>query len=90
MKFTVTHAPDSMGHQIALTVDGESAAISRVQVALDGVSIDDDSLDPPSVQYNRQFRHVGSLTPGDDHTLVVTATDSSGKDFSSTTVWTDP
>ena len=89
MKFTVTHAPDGMGHHIAVAIDGAGAAIASVRCTLDGVDLVEQALDDPSAQYSVEFRHVGSLTPADDHTLVVTARDSDGAASNDTMVWTD-
>ena len=89
MKFAVSYAADGEGFRITLSVDGEALALSEVTITLDDVELASETLRPNTSQYSRELRHVGSITPGDDHQLEVVAIDARGDDHRSTTTWTD-
>lgn len=90
MEFVLSHSPDVINHRIDVTVKAAGGqVIISASTKLDGGVLATDSVDPPSVQYERHFRQVGIRSPGLKHTLVVTARDQSGKEESATKIWED-
>jgi hypothetical protein len=90
MEFILNHSPDVINQHIDVTVKaGKDQIIVFVCTKLDGISLADDPLDPPSVQYERSFSQVDLRSPSLKHTLVVTARDQNGKQESATKTWTD-
>jgi hypothetical protein len=63
--------------------------IASVRTTYDDSELADDDLSPNEVQYQRIFKQIGGYTPGDTHTVQVTATNNSGKSQTSTRTWTD-
>ncbi len=90
MRFTLKNSPDVMGHKIeVLVVAGEGEAIARVVTTFENSDLANDSLSPLQVQYERVFRKVGGITPGANHTVLITAENDKGDSQSASRTWTD-
>lgn len=90
MQFTLDHSRDVINQRIHVLVRSDAARlIVRVRTTLDMFVLGDDPVDPPSVQYERTFRQVGTGGPGQNHKLVVTARGQDGNEESATSLWQD-
>lgn len=90
LKFTIDVQRESMGEGIGVKVVADPGQqITEVKITLDGSTLADDQLATPSVQYERSFDHAGEALPGNEHQLLVTATDQEGKNESAVKIWTD-
>lgn len=90
MKFTLNHKRDIIGNEIFVKVVREKEQlISAIETELDGFVLGIDRLGDPSVQVERSFRQAGVAGPGDEHTLVVRATDTEGNKEAATRIWVD-
>ena len=90
MKFSLKNSPDGMGNRIDIQVNAEQGEeISSVSTYFDEVSLAEDSLTPPEVQYERVFRQVGGFTPGQLHTVRVNATNNHGVSQFASRSWQD-
>ena len=91
MKFKTSHARSISGNNITVSIEGEhDEQMIQVLVELDGFTLADDSLQPPSQSYENNFSNAGDAGPLMEHKLVVTATTTDNAAHSSTTIWTDP
>jgi hypothetical protein len=91
VKFKTSHARSVSGNNIVVSIEGErNEQMIEVQVELDGFTLADDSLQPPSQSYENNFSNAGDAGPLMEHKLVVTATTSDNVAHGSTTIWTDP
>jgi hypothetical protein len=90
MKFKVTHSRAFIGSDINVEIvaDGNET-IRSVNISLDGSTLDESDLDVGTSQYQREFRGVGDVNTGMDHTLVAAAMDQDLNPHSSQTRWTD-
>lgn len=89
MEFTLTHTRKTIGQEIEVKVEAdEDQKISLVRTEFDGSTLADDALASPTVQYDRTFEGAGAGI-GQQHTLVVTATDEDGNSESATKMWID-
>lgn len=90
MKFAVEHERDAIGNRIDLTVTSEAQRlVARVKTTLDGSTLEDETLDTPSLQYQRTFRQAGSAGVGQTHVLVVEAFDEKYQSEAATSRWED-
>lgn len=90
MHFSVTHNRAPIGQNISVSVAADgSETISSVDVELDGFTLDDYEAPPGTQSYEKDFNGVGDASPGQDHTLTVSAEDQNGNPHSSATQWTD-
>ena len=90
MRFTLGHSRAVMGQDISVAVEGGEGQIVRlVETDLDGFTLGQDTLDLPSVSYEREFRQAGDAAPGMDHKLTVVASDDQGRQERATRIWTD-
>jgi hypothetical protein len=90
MRFTLSHERVVIGHRISVkVVAGSNEVIARVTTKLDGRELGDDRLKPEEVQYERSFEQQGGAGPGQDHVLMVSATDGDGKIRTASQRWTD-
>ncbi len=90
MTFTATHTRDLVGTDITVTATaGPKEQIATVTVAYDGDQLEEEELEAGSEEYSRSFSQVGSVSPGMDHTLVISVIDAAGQPHSATTRWTD-
>jgi hypothetical protein len=90
MQFSLSNTRDVVGHKIDVQVKADQGeSIASVRTELDGFSLAHDDLNPPEVQYERIFRHVGRVTPGQNHSLEVTATNDQGMSEVASRRWTD-
>lgn len=90
MKFVVEHERDATALRIDFTVTSDAQRlIARVRTTLEGFALEDETLDTPSVQYQRTFRMVGSAGSGQTHVLVVMAFDEKDQSEASTSKWED-
>jgi hypothetical protein len=79
-----------IGHRITVkVVAAGSEEIERVVTRLDGRVLGDDRLTPPEAQYERIFEQVGGAGPGQDHVVLVSATDGDGETRNASQRWTD-
>lgn len=90
MQFVATHQRVFSGNNISVQVNaGSNESIQSVEVDLDGSTLDSQDCEPGTESYTRDFSDVGSASPGEDHTVVVKATDQNGTPHSATMRWTD-
>jgi hypothetical protein len=90
MQFTLNQTRATIGQNIDVTVDaGSGQTIAEVVTQMDGFTLADDTLPESTVHYERSFPHAGSGTTGATHTLVVTATDQTGRSVSAMKMWMD-
>jgi hypothetical protein len=90
VRFSLSHERMVIGHRISVKIVAASdEVIVRVVTKLDGRKLGDDQLTPAEVQYERSFEQVGGAGPGQDHVLLVSATDSDGSARSASRRWTD-
>lgn len=88
MTIQSTHSKDpAIAWDVTLTVNGEKAEeiISRVAVQINGSTLFDDELDPPSNTWKKEFLQKG-IYPGLNK-LVVTAQNQDGKSKTYTEEW---
>jgi hypothetical protein len=91
VKFKTSHARSVSGNNIVVSIEGEhDEQMIEVLIELDGFTLSDDSLQPPSQSYEKDFSNAGDAGPLMEHKLVVTATTTDDAVHSSTTIWTDP
>ena len=90
MKFAATHARAFSGTDISVTVTAaDKESIAEVTVVYDGETLEEMELASGTESYERNFSGAGASAPGEEHTLVVTATDADGQAHSATTRWND-
>ena len=90
MRFTISQKRATIGHRISVKVTASAKEeIKRVSVSLDGRKLDAETLTPPEVQYERVFNQVGGGGPGQEHVLVVKATNTDGKTQVASRRWND-
>ncbi len=90
MTFTAVHTNGLIGTDITVTVAaGAKESIATVTVTYDGEDLEEQEFADGTENYSRTFSHVGDVSPGAEHTLVVTAVDAGGFPHSATTRWSD-
>lgn len=90
MRFLLRQKRAMIGHTITVKVTaGTAEEIKRVTISLDGRKIDSETLSPPEVQFERIFNQVGGAGPGQDHVLIVRATNSEGDTKVASYRWND-
>lgn len=90
MRFSLNHRRVVIGHSISVKVVASgSERIVRVLTRLDGSKLGEDRLTPGEVQYERIFERAGGAGPGQEHTLMVSATDADGETRTASLRWQD-
>ena len=90
MEFKISAGRDVMNQWLDVVVTAPAPQlIANVTTELDGFSIGDDDLNPPERSYERIWHQVGTGTPNQTHTAVVTATDQNGNEESGSETWQD-
>ncbi len=74
---------------INVKLDDLTLKEARVVTTFENLDLANDSLSPSQVQYERIFRKVGGVTPGANHTVLVTAENDKGDSQSASRTWTD-
>jgi len=90
MRFSINQKRATIGHRISVKVTASAGEeLKRVAVTLDGRKIETETLSPPEVQFERVFNQVGGGGPGQDHVLIVKATNTEGKTKVASRRWND-
>jgi hypothetical protein len=90
MKFQLRHCRATQGNDVFVAVQAEvGEVIESVSTVLDGFSLAEDPLDPPTVAYENEWHQAGDAAPLTEHNLEVTATDGKGRATIATHRWTD-
>jgi hypothetical protein len=89
MTIEITHKRALTGNDITVKATDEKKGVSTVETKLDGFMIGRDTMDSGSLSYERTFTCQGSFTPGDEHTVEVTASNGAGRFSRATHKWTD-
>jgi len=90
MRFSLSQKRATMGHTIAVKITASAnEVLKRVAITLDGRKIETETLVPPEVQYERVFNQVGGAGPGQDHVLIVKATNTDGQTMVASRRWND-
>lgn len=90
MRFSLNHRRALIGHDTTVKVTAAAKeTIARVTTELDGRSLAKDALSPPEVQYERSFHQVGGAGPGQQHVLIVRATNGEGEAAIASLRWND-
>ena len=90
MRFLLKQKRAMIGHTITVKVTASAnEEIKRVAISLDGRKIDSENLSPPEVQFERIFNQVGGAGPGQDHVLIVRATNTEGETKVASHRWND-
>lgn len=90
MRFLLRQKRAMIGHAITVKVTaGANEEIKRVAISLDGRKLGSEILSPPEVQFERVFNQVGGAGPGQDHILMVRATNTDGDTQVASHRWND-
>jgi hypothetical protein len=90
MRFSLRNQRAVVGHDITVKVTANAReAIAKVTTELDGRRLARDVLVPPEAQYERIFHQVGGGGPGQEHVLVLRATNSDGETSVASRRWND-
>ncbi|HEY6141419.1 MAG TPA: hypothetical protein VI670_26990 [Thermoanaerobaculia bacterium] len=89
MDFTATHQKHPLGgHRISITVKAKKP-LTNVRTILDGLTLDERSVDPKGTSYSQSFPQKGSFHPGSEHELIIVAKDETEFTDAHHEVWTD-
>jgi hypothetical protein len=90
MKFTITPQRTALGTDVTVGIEAEDTEdMVRVYMECDGLSVSDETLNPPEVSYQQQLASVAGYTPGNSHVVRVTVSDSKGSQKVASIRWTD-
>ena len=90
MRFSLKSQRALVGHHVTVKVTANAGeAIAKVATELDGRRLGRDVLAPPEAQYERIFHQVGGGGPGQEHVLVLRATNSDGETAVASRRWND-